>query len=420
MTAYSPTAVVSQLVRNIPRPARSAVPVWCGARHGFLLLCGIAVASGVVVFIEPAPYDVAILAMLLFALVLKRLSLTSAHRAPALFLTLFFATNAISLAGAPFPTAGLSYAAVTLYLAISALFFAGVACAHGSRGVRVLLNGYAIAGWFSAGVAAFSFFGLIPFQEILLRYGRAQAFFKDPNVYGPYLVPVFVYGLASLQRAKGITRILAAAAGCGLTVTGVFLSFSRGAWLNCAVAAGVFLGLQFLYGIRIRHVSARLLWPLAAVPVLLAGVALLSSGAGVKGLLDDRLGQHLYDNDRFDTQQRGIHSVLEKPLGIGPGQSEGVFDYATHSMYVRILTENGFAGFATFYAFVLWSWLRATKLALTLKDRYTRDVFALISASIVGVLINGLVIDTIHWRSFWFLLGLAWWVPRNFHQAVRK
>jgi O-antigen ligase len=82
-------------------------------------------------------------------------------------------------------------------------------------------------------------------------------------------------------------------------------------------------------------------------------------------------------------------------------------------MYLRILTENGILGFLALYGFFLLSLLRAAKGAVTLADKSHRDLFALVSACLLGIYVNGLVIDTIHWRHLWFLLGLAWWVPRT-------
>jgi len=134
----------------------------------------------------------------------------------------------------------------------------------------------------------------------------------------------------------------------------------------------------------------------------------------VARMLEMRLGHsglHNYDAVRFETHRQALDKAIQKPLGIGPGQSEVTFQISTHNMYLRILAETGFLGFATFYGFVLISVLRALKHALTQSDEFHRDVFTVVAVSLIGTLVNGLVIDTIHWRHFWFLLALAWWVP---------
>jgi len=413
MTAYQPAA--SQPISTPPYNA--AVRQRAGTR-GFLILAGLAMATGSVVMVEPAPYDLAIILLFAAGLILHRLSFTREHRLPVLLLAGFLCANAISMCAAPNLGVAGGYVAVTIYLIVSWLFFVGLAGSGGPFGVKALMNGYAVAAWFSALAAGLAFFDLIPYRNLLLKFGRAQGLFKDPNVYGPYLIPILIYGLMRLQRVRPFSlRFFGELAGCALTATGVFISFSRAAWADCALAAVAFLGLQFIYSIRTRTVSAGALYSVLALVLIAAIVAALSlaGGAGFSHMLKDRLGDnglHHYDDDRFDTQRRALETVLQQPLGIGPGQVEVVFDYSTHQMYIRILSETGILGFTAFYAFVFLSVARATRLALTLRDRFTRDMFALVSASCFGLMLNGFVIDTIHWRHLWFLLALAWWTPR--------
>src|SRR6202044_1878067 len=59
-----------------------------------------------------------------------------------------------------------------------------------------------------------------------------------------------------------------------------------------------------------------------------------------------------YDRVRFATQSLALEAARTHPFGIGPGQSEAVFDYSTHSMYLRILTENGVFALAALLAFI--------------------------------------------------------------------
>jgi O-antigen ligase len=376
-------------------------------------------ATGSVVMVEPAPFDLAIILLFVAGLLLHRLSFAQEHRVPILLLTAFFFSNAISMCAAPNLRVADGYLAVTMYLAVSWLFFVGLTGSGGSFCVKSLMNGYAAAAWFSALAGGLAFFGVIPYRDLLLKFGRAQGLFKDPNVYGPFLIPILIYGLMRLQRTRPFSlRFFGEILGCAVTATGVFVSFSRAAWADCALAAAAFLALQFIYSVRTRTVSSGALYSVLAL-VLIGGIIAalsLAGGSEFSHMLKDRLGDnglHHYDDDRFDTQRRALETVLRQPLGIGPGQTEVVFDYSTHQMYIRILVETGVLGFAAFYAFVLLSVARATRLALTLRDRFSRDMFALVSASCFGLMLNGFVIDTIHWRHLWFLLALAWWTPKT-------
>jgi O-antigen ligase len=418
MTASQSPTLQAAAYRPIVTPAYDAAFRPRAANRGYLILAGLAVATGSVVLVEPAPYDLAIILLFVAGVLLRRLSFTREHRLPVLLLTGFLCANAISMCAAPDLRVAAGHVCVTTYLVVSWLLFVGLSGSGGQFGVRALMNGYAAAAWFSALAAGLAFFDLIPYREVLLRFGRAQGLFKDPNVYGPYLVPVLLYGLMRLQRVRPFSlRFFGELLACALIATGVFISFSRAAWGDCALATVAFLGLQFAYSVRTRTLSAGALYSVLALVLIVGIVAALSlaGGSGFSHLLQDRLGDnglHHYDDDRFDTQRRAIETVLQQPMGIGPGQSEVVFDYSTHNMYLRILVESGVLGFVAFYAFVLLSVARATRLALTLRDRFTRDVFALVSASCFGLLLNGFVIDTVHWRHLWFLLALAWWTPR--------
>jgi O-antigen ligase len=411
MTAYQPITGFQEIVAAPVRTSR-----W------FPVLVGLALASGTVVLFEPAPYDIALILLFFVGLLFNKFSFVVVHRVPILLLLGYFAANAISLSAATdFPRA-LAYVAVSLYLALSWLCFTGVTCANGQDGIRVLVNGYIFAGYFTALLSVLAFFHWIPYQSIFLRYGRAQGFFKDPNVYGPYMALALLLAFSGLQHCRILSlRFAFGACVCVVSALGVFLSFSRAAWTNTAVSLVAFLALQFAYGLITRSISAGMLLALLGLPVFAGLIALvtLSGGSGMEKMLMDRLGNNglkNYDAMRFYTQGRALETVKQQPLGIGPGQSEVAFDYSTHNMYIRVLVESGALGFAAFYAFVLASFLRALKMALTLRDKFSRDLFAVVTAGLLGLFINGLVIDTIHWRHFWFLLALAWWVP----QAVRS
>lgn len=383
----------------------------------YLWLAGLAMASGSIVYMEPAPYDIALVLLLISGVLLNRLAFHSEHRIPLLLLAGFLAANVVSMIYAADLRVAIVYASVTAYLAASWLLFTGVTSAHGSRAVNLLMRGYTAAGLLAVALSTLAFFGAIPDQSLLLGAGRARGLFKDPNVYGPYLVPMLVYALARLQRkgprGAGFWLNLAV---CATSTLGVFLSFSRAAWINCGVAIVCFLGLQMVSGIVRRRVSAGLVYSFLLVSLLAGGIAFLSVSreSAIGRMLAMRLGDsglQNYDAVRFQTHRQALGTVMEKPLGIGPGQSELTFLISTHNMYLRVLAENGVPGFVAFYGFVILSLWRASKRALTLAHEFDRDLFAVVSVCLLGILVNGLVIDTIHWRHFWFLLGLAWWVP---------
>ena len=98
--------------------------------------------------------------------------------------------------------------------------------------------------------------------------GRLYGLFKDPNVYGAYLVPAALFAAAQLvaRRSRNNLLWLSVIAAC---LGAVFLSFSRGAWANLVVAVGLFFVLfTFADGL------SKVWWRTAIlIPPLLIGLA---------------------------------------------------------------------------------------------------------------------------------------------------
>jgi hypothetical protein len=291
--------------------------------------------------------------------------------------------------------------------------------------VRIIMNGYAVAGLVSVIPGVLSYLNVIGHQDVLLRYGRPEGLFKDPNVFGPYMIPMLLWAIVRLQAgARGVARLwwLGVSASA---VAGVFFSYSRAAWIGCAITVAVYFALQIATGGWTMRKVAGLAGILAAVAGLALGVGLLaSSNAQVGRMLKMRLGTDGLQNydyqQRFYTQRIAIETVQEHPMGIGPGQAEVDFTVATHSLYLRPLVENGLAGFLALIGLVLISTARSLRLALQTADAQWRPVFTLVAACLVGLLVNGMVIDTIHWRHMWLLVALAWASHSGMYAVPRR
>jgi O-antigen ligase len=142
---------------------------------------------------------------------------------------------------------------------------------------------------------------------------------------------------------------------------------------------------------------------------LLIGLVLTTSGAsGMMAVRLNRGGLQDYDRVRFATQRLALQTAEERPLGVGPGQAEVVFQYSTHSLYMRVLSENGMVALLALLVFIAATAWRAVQLARYAPDRWVRDVNLAAFASIAGHMVNSAVIDTVHWRHIWFILALPW------------
>ena len=152
-------------------------------------------ASGAIVFIEPSPYEIAILlAMVVFAC-------TGLRLAPLLIVPiglwiaigLGYSIGAIGLFDDPLI---LTWILTSWYMAITAMFFALLSLEDTAERLDALARGYLVGGLIAALAGIAGYFGLVPGGDDLLTFaGRARGTFKDPNVLGAFLVFPALYAL---------------------------------------------------------------------------------------------------------------------------------------------------------------------------------------------------------------------------------
>lgn len=364
-------------------------------------------ALGSVVFVEPAPFDLLIVLLVPIALLLRRLAIPRSSSFVLVCVAVFVLSNAISLLAAHNLGAALRFAAITLYLIITWAFVLGLVGKQGERAVRIVMLGWSAGALVSAALAIAGYFRVLPLYDIVSPGGRMQGLFKDPNVFGAFLVPPAVWAAARLVSLERTVRAgwVATLVVC---VAGVFLSYSRGAWISLGVAMPVFFGLRLAgVGTRRTRLATLLAVPVAAVLLAIALNHLIQLGV-VQEMLEQRVGLQAYDTDRFATQRDAFEIATRTPFGIGPGQSELVFHRAAHNSYVHGLVENGFLGGLSLTAVMIGSLLRATWIALAIREPRMQVAMALVAASLAALCVESLVIDSIHWRHLWVLSALAW------------
>jgi O-antigen ligase len=189
----------------------------------------------------------------------------------------------------------------------------------------------------------------------------------------------------------------------GVLVCGILFSYSRGAWLNYAVAIltmGVVLAMRRGGGGR----------AVVFLGVLLIAAVVVVVSIRVTGQLDflqERAQVQTYDDQRFGAQSGGIELAERHPIGIGPGQFELVAPISAHSTYVRALAEQGILGFLALIALLYGTLLLAVRNAARGWDTYGIGSAALLAAW-CGILANSVFVDTLHWRHLWLVAGLIW------------
>jgi O-antigen ligase len=357
------------------------------------------------VIIEPAPFDLVFIGLALAALFRAHPVLHRDLLLPATVLCVFALSNAISGMFAIDIPLMMMFMAVTFFLILVAVIVFALVATWPDAAHAVLI-GYCISSLISTVITLAVFAGLLPFDFVMFDASRVQAFFKDPNVYGPSLVVSILYLVALLEyRPRWRAGIIVA---LPILVLGVVFSASRAAWMNLALSLTLYLGLRAWES---RDHGLGRYW------IMAAGVLLLVAGGSIAvamltdygEFINERTAMQDYDADRFAAQHEGIELAFEDPFGLGPGQFEprvGVLGISAHSLYVRTLLENGLAGLVSLFVFLGLTLLVAFRSALS--GGPLAACGAVVAASLVGVLLNSVVVDTLHWRSLWIQAGLAW------------
>jgi len=269
--------------------------------------------------------------------------------------------------------------------------------------LRFILMGYLLSACLSAVIGVSAYYYLLPSSDNFLLFGRATAFFKDPNVFGPFLVipAIFAIYMIEIQKNSVVKKILYFIIFMIITA-GIIVSFSRAAWGNFAITLVIYL-FVVKKGFVKKRMKTILILLLIVIPVFLVFV----QSPLVEDMLMSRLGYQGYDDGRFNTQKNAFHTALSNPLGIGPGQSDIYFNRSPHSLYARIFTENGIVGLISFLILIISSLFKSFQ-SYWQSNEEQNILYLVVFASLIGLAFNSFFIDTLHWRHLWFLLAISW------------
>ena len=298
------------------------------------------------------------------------------------------------------------YLGVTVYLLVYFVFFAAFVGRFGEPAYRVVRNGYLIAAGLAAAIGVLAVFRVLPNSEIFFRDAsmvRVQSTFGDPNVFAPFLVGAILLVLVPLVHGERMRLIHVAV--LGLCLAGVALSFSRGAWLHLAISLVVFVAFE-LFVIGDRRANHRLMVGLViGAPLGVGALALLLLNADLDAYLFDRLSFQAYDRTRFGNQYLTLELADQFLFGLGPGQFTAPrFTQDAHNVYLKVLIENGVVGLLAMLSLMFGSLFYG--VAGVFRRGRVAPEHAACVAILVGVMVESLVIDTLHWRHLFLFLGL--------------
>jgi UDP-N-acetylmuramyl pentapeptide phosphotransferase/UDP-N-acetylglucosamine-1-phosphate transferase/O-antigen ligase len=387
--------------RPTQQPRAMQAPRWAVVGHGLLGL------STCLTLIEPAPFELIALPLVLASWIRHAISRSRAYTpssaALVLLLALFSLLQLVPVGAARNLLQAAEYAAVTALLIMIGIHL-GRLFGAGDVRFRAFARCYCLAALLSAAVAIGSLYfaetRIAP--EWLFFAGRPKAFFKDPNVLGPYLVPAVLAFLYKAAQTRSLPKLIYV--GCALLCAlGVIATASRGAWVNLAVALAV-------YTLLGRNKATIFAATASLGLALFATMGVLSESApDLFELFAGRTQLQGYDTDRFTAARETWELGWRYPLGVGPGDVTGYTGFdaiAPHNTYARIWAENGPAALILFLLIVAVAWISTFQAWLRARAGAS-SALAVALALLMGVLVNAAVVDALHWRHFWVLMCLC-------------
>ncbi|MEQ1530293.1 MAG: O-antigen ligase family protein [Methylococcales bacterium] len=369
------------------------------------LLC----ALSSIVFIEPSPYDLLLMAlgMTFFIFGLR----VPPNLSAALFLMgLFVIANILASIFASVPMHTIKHMLVTFILVYSWLFFTSVVYIAPERIIHVILHGYVVAAVIGVIFGLIGYLKVTPFYEQFLLYGRIRGSFKDPNVFGAFLVSPAVYLGFQLETAK-TGAFLKKLAILLFIILGILISFSRGAWFNLAISSAIYIGLRLVTSKRKTDTAG--LIKVASIVASASATILVLAVLTMEdiGKLFSHRAQLVQDYDgesggRFDVIGNALEISMNYPMGIGPGQGAEALVLEPHNLLIHTMMETGWLGAISFAGFLLLTVRNA--FLFCLQPSKIQQVYIVAFACLMGTLLESIIIHSTHWRHLYLLLALIW------------
>ncbi len=379
--------------------------------RAILAFVWLAFALSSVVFTEPAPVDILFMGLIVL---LPAAGLITVTPMLVVFISLWSIAAASGLLASTLShdmATSTIFTGISFYLYVAAFILGAFVARAPVRHTELILSGWTFAAFIAALAAFAGYFQLVPGAfELFTKFNRAAGPFKDPNVFGPFLVAPFLYALHLLLHrpwARGMVPIVIATA---LALANL-LSFSRGAWFNLVVALAVYGTLAFATAQTSQQrekIVGLVVGGAALVAVLVLGVV---QNDKMASFLEERASlTQSYDvgpAGRFGGQEKAVRLLLDNPLGIGAGEFTSVHHHEeVHNVFLSMFLNAGWLGGFIYTAMVLLTlYIGMAHLRVATPGR---SLFLIAFAAFVATALEGIIIDSDHWRSFYSLMALVW------------
>lgn len=387
-------------------PPHTIVPGVMTLQNLLLWLVGF---GGAIVFIEPSPYELSIVAAMIVSVAA---GLRMQYAFLPLLVLLFLVNIGYTICAAYLLDKPpiINWILTSWYMAATAIFMAMVIAENTAARIDLLRRGL-IAGAIVTSLAGIAgYFSLFPGANGLFTlYGRAAGMFKDPNVLGAFLVLPGLFALQSVV-SDGFGRALRSAIALAIITLALLLAFSRAAWGLFVITAAFMLFTMILTSPSSKQRSRIIMMALAGIVAVVLLILVLLSFDSVAEMFKQRASfDQKYDEGRFGRFGRhllGAQMALDLPLGIGPLQFTRFFPEDTHNSYLNAFMSGGWISGICYPALIFTTVFLGFRLVFV-RVPWQRAYLAVFSA-FLGTVGEAFVIDTDHWRHFWMMLGIMW------------
>lgn len=402
-----------------PRPMPAAPALAVPFRERLLLVVlFITVLASSVAFIEPSPHD-ALMGVLLVTALIAGVRLERTLLVPFLLLLIWNVAGMMALLHVPGLEKTVQYTGTSIYLAIAGILFACLFAQNTMARLTTMRIAYIITAVIASFVGMAGYFNVFGIGHLFAPLGRALGAFKDPNVFGPFLIwpALFLLDRMVARRIRLTDAIVAA-----IILFGLFLSFSRGAWFHFAVSCLVMIVLAFVTAPTPRARLRVFALSVTAIGALALFILFLLSFDAIATMFKERA--HLiqsYDvgqGGRFRLQELALTAVLNFPNGMGPFEFARVHGLQQHNVYLQAFLVYGWTGGMAYLLLLFTTVMVGLRTALVRLPWQPYLITAV--AAFVGEMAEGFVIDTDHWRHFYLLLGMIWGLSAATFRQARK
>lgn len=383
------------------------VPTAAFRERLLLLVLYITILASSVAFIEPSPHDGLMLVLAVTCLVA---GVRFERHVVVLFLLLLMwnVAGLLALLNVPGQEQTIQYAGTSIYLALAGLLFAGLFSHNTLQRLATMRAAYIFTAVLCTLFGLAVYWHFLPGEDIFTWSGRVRSTFKDPNVFGPFMVLPALFLIEDMVTRRVQLWKLAATF---VLLTGILFSFSRGAWFNYALSTVAMLALLFVTAptplARLRPIVLAIF---SAVGVTLLLLLLLSFEPVRTMFLERAQLTQSYDvgeGGRFELQAIALNLLLDHPFGLGPFAFSNMFGGTQqHNVYLQAFLVYGWLGGISYIMLILTTLYVGLRSALIRSPWQSYAIAA--CAAFVGIVGESFIIDSDHWRHFFLILGIIW------------